>query len=147
MGEKKHGDLRLLAPGKPCFHMEKASTEMLAKTGLTQALASPTPVSPPAAAAVAAYAYRRRQCGTPDAMSDPGCHRPPWSVAEVLGTGRPPNGFVGALSARFRLTGPDGNPLSTDLQKGGEIHAFLCRLTAEVAPVPGSADLMLVGAK
>ena len=78
-------------------------------------------------------------------MSDPGRRRPPRSVAEVLETGRLPDTFVGALSSRFRVTGLDGAPLSTDLRKGGGLHAFLGRLTAEAAAVPGLAELTLLG--
>ena len=78
-------------------------------------------------------------------MSDPGRRRLPRSVAEVLETGRLPDNFVGALSARFRVTSLDGTPLSTDLRKGGGLHAFLGRLTAEAAPVPGLAELTLLG--
>ena len=78
-------------------------------------------------------------------MSEPGRCRPPWSVVDVLKTGRLPDNFVGAMSARFRLTGPDGTPLSTDLRKGGEAHVFLGRLTAEAAPVLGLAELTLLG--
>ena len=43
------------------------------------------------------------------------------------------------------MTSLDGTPLSTDLRKGGGLHAFLGRLTAETAPVPGLADLTLLG--
>ena len=78
-------------------------------------------------------------------MSDPGRHRPPRLVAEVLETGQIPDSFVGALSARFRVTSPNGTPLSTDLWKGGGLHALLVRLTAEAAPVPGLAKLTLLG--
>ena len=80
---------------------------------------------PPAAAA-----YRRRPPETPIAMSDHGRRRPPRLVAEVLETGRLPDSFAGALSARFRVTGLDGTPLSTELRKGGGLHAVLGRLTA-----------------
>ena len=77
--------------------------------------------------------------------ADPGRRQPPRSVAEVLETGRLPDSFVGALSSRFRVTGLDGTPLSTDLQKGGGLHTFLGRLTAEAAAVPGLAELTLLG--
>ena len=110
------------------------------KHGSTQALASLTPVPPPAAPA-----YHRRPHKTPVAMCALWRRQPPWLVAEVLKTGRLPDSFVRALSARFELTGPDGTPLSTDLQKGGGIHAFLGRLTAEAAPFPGLAELTLLG--
>ena len=43
------------------------------------------------------------------------------------------------------MTSPDGTPLSTDLRKGGGLHAFLGRLTAETAPVLGLAELTLLG--
>ena len=43
------------------------------------------------------------------------------------------------------MTSLDGTPFSTDLRKGGGLHAFLGRLTAEVAPVPGLAELTLLG--
>ena len=78
-------------------------------------------------------------------MSDPGRRRPPRLVAEVLETGRLPDNFVGALLARFRVTSLDGTPLSADLRKGGGLHAFLGRLTAEAAAVPGLAELTLLG--
>ena len=38
-----------------------------------------------------------------------------------------------------------GPPLSTDLRKGGGVHAFLGSLTAEVAPVSRLAELMILG--
>ena len=112
------------------------------KTGLTKALALSTLVPPPAAtSADYAYAYRRRQRGTPDAMANPERRVPPWSVAEVLGTGQLHNSFVRALLARFRLNGLNGTPLSTDLRKGGGVHAFLGRLIAKAVPVQGLAEL------
>ena len=43
------------------------------------------------------------------------------------------------------MTSLDGTPLLTDLRKGGGLHAFLGRLTAEAAPVLGLADLTLLG--
>ena len=95
-------------------------------------MALSTPVPPPTVAA-AAYAYRLRQSRMPNAMADPGRRWPPRSEAEVLGTIRLPDSFVWALLARFQLTGPDGTPLSTDLRKGGGVHTFLGRLTAEEA--------------
>ena len=61
------------------------------------------------------------------------------------GLGDSPTVFFGALSARFRLTGPDGNTLSTKIRKGGVIHAFLGRLMAEAATVLGLAELTLLG--
>ena len=94
---------------------------------------------------------RRRLClGLPppaalDAMDNPGRRRPPWLVAEVLGTSQLPDSFVRDLSARCRLTGPNGEPLSTNLLKARGIHAFLELLTAEAAPVPGLAKLTLLG--
>ena len=77
-------------------------------------------------------------------MADLGRCRPPQSVAEVLGSCLLPVDFVRALSARFRLTGPNGTPLSTDLWKG-RVHTFLGRLTAEAAPVLGLAERTLLG--
>ena len=115
----------------------------LAKTGLTEALDSLTPVPPPAAAAP--YDYRRRQLWTMDAMVNPGRRRPPWLVAEVLRTVRPLIDFVKALSDRFRLTCLDRTPLLTNLRKGGGVHTFLGRLMSEVAPVPGLTELTLLG--
>ena len=56
-----------------------------------------------------------------------------------------PDDFVGALSALLRLSGPDGAPLPTDLQKGGGLHAFLGRLTDDAVPVLGLAEIMLLG--
>ena len=64
---------------------------------------------------------------------------------EVLGTARLPIDFVRVLSAQFILTGCDGTHLSTDLRKVGGLHAFLFRLTAGAAPVPGLAELALLG--
>ena len=66
-------------------------------------------------------------------------------VAKVLGTGRLLENFVRALSARFQLTGLNGTPLSIDPRKGGGVHAFLVRLAAEAAPVPGITELTLLG--
>ena len=43
------------------------------------------------------------------------------------------------------MTSLDGTPLSTDLRKGGGIHAFFGRLTAEAAAVPGFSELTLLG--
>ena len=78
-------------------------------------------------------------------MADPERRRPPRSVAEVLGTGRLPDIFSGALSARFRLDGLDRTPLSNDLHKGGGVHAFLGGLTAEEASFLGLEQLTLLG--
>ena len=80
-------------------------------------------------------------------MVNPGRRRPPRSVAEVFGTDQLPNAFFGALSDRFRLTGPDGTPLLTEGRKGGGLHAFLGRLTAKAVLVPGLAELTLMGVK
>ena len=110
-------------------HGKRILWQVSRKPGSTQALASSTSVPSPAAAA-AAYTYRRRQ---------------PQSVAEVLDTCRLPDHFIGALSARFGLTDPDGTPLSTDLRKGGGVHAFLGRLTSEAAPVLGLTELIYWG--
>ena len=66
-------------------------------------------------------------------------------MAEILGNGRIPDSFAATLSAWFQLTGLNVTPLSTELQKGGGIHAFLVRLTAEAAPVPGLAELTILG--
>ena len=113
----------------------------LAKSGLTQALPSLTLVPP----FVAAYAYRRQSRETLNAISDPWRGLWPWSVTKVLKTSRLPNNFVGALSAQFRLTVPDGTPLSTNLWKRGGVLLLLGRLTAEVTPVPRLAELTLLG--
>ena len=88
---------------------------------------------------------RRRQHEMLDAMAKPGIRWLPRSVSEVLVTGRFPNSFVGDLSARFRRTGPNGNPLLANLRKGGGVHAFLALLTDEASPVPGLADHTLLG--
>ena len=48
------------------------------------------------------------------------------------------------MPAWFGLTGPDGTPLSTNLWKGGRIHAFVGRLTAVASPVPELAELTLL---
>ena len=77
-------------------------------------------------------------------MSNPRRRRPPRLVAEVLSTGRLPNTFAGVMLSRFGLTYHDGTPLSTDLRKGGGIHAFLGRLTYEVAPAPGISELTVL---
>ena len=103
------------------------------------------PVPPPAAAAAAAAAYRCLLRETPVAMLDPGRRWLPRSVAEVLKTSQLPDHFVGALLPWFRLSGPDWTLLSTDHRKGGGLHAFLGRLTAKAAPVPGLAELTLLG--
>ena len=124
MEDKKHGDPRLSAPGKPCFHTKRLPRHVFAKTGLTQALVSSTLVTPTAAATYAYYTYLRRQRGTPDDMTSPRRRRPLRSVAKELVTGRIPGNIFEALSARLRLTSPDGNLLSTNLRKGGGIHAF-----------------------
>ena len=89
--------------------------------------------------------YRRRPLLLRATMGDPGAPRPPRSVAEFLGTGRLPDNFVGVLSARFQVTDDNGGLLPIKLRKGGGIHNFLGCLTAEVAPVPGLAGLMLLG--
>ena len=78
-------------------------------------------------------------------MGDLGPPRPPRSVAEVLGTGQPPDDFFVVLSAWFRVTDADGASLPTDIRKGGGFHAFLERLTAETAPVPGLVGLTILG--
>ena len=96
--EKARGPA-LISARKPCEPPHVlAFTASSRKPGKTQALASSTPVPPPAAAAAA---DRRRPRETLVAISDPGRRRPPRSVAEVLETGRLPDSFVGALSARF----------------------------------------------
>ena len=66
-------------------------------------------------------------------------------MAEVLRNGRLPDDFFGALSARFLVTDTDGEALTAELCRGGGIHAFLGRLTAEAASVPGLAGLTLLG--
>ena len=43
------------------------------------------------------------------------------------------------------MTGPDGTPLLTYLQKGGGVQKFLGRIMDEAAPVPGIANLTLLG--
>ena len=65
---------------------------------------------------------------------------------EVLGTGRLPENVVGVLLDQFRVTDAVGASIPTELHKGGRIHAFLVRLTAEVNPVPILAGLILLGA-
>ena len=47
--------------------------------------------------------------------------------------------------ARFRMTGPNGTPLLAGVRKGGGLHAFLVRITAEAATSPGIAELKLLG--
>ena len=96
---KKTRGCALIGARKLCFSTkEMLSWQGLQKPGLTHALASLTPVPPPAAAAAA---YHCEPCKTLVSMSDPGRRRPPRSVAEVLNTGQLPDSFVRALSARF----------------------------------------------
>ena len=64
-----------------------------------------------------------------DAMADPGRRRPSRSMAEVLRTGRFPNGFVGDISARLRLSGsdcpaPTGPPSRTTSRREGGSMRF-----------------------
>ena len=99
-------------------------------------------MTPPSAAAVN---YCRQLLPPPDVIGDLAPPRPPRSVAKVLRTGRLPYDFFRALSAWFRVTDADRGSLPTKLRKGGGIHNFLGCLTAEVAPVPGLAGLMLLG--
>ena len=80
-GQRKHGDLQLLAPGKPCFHTKYDFMLWLVKTASTQVLSLSTPLLLPAAA----YVYCRRKRRTLYTMADPGRRLPPWSVDEVLG--------------------------------------------------------------
>ena len=70
--------------------------------------------------------------------------RPPWSVAEVLRTGRLPENFIGVLLARFLVMEANRAFLATELWKGGGIHAFLGSLTAEASAVPSLAGLTLL---
>ena len=43
------------------------------------------------------------------------------------------------------MTDADGGSLPNKIRKGGGIHNFLGRLTAEAIPVPGLAELALLG--
>ena len=69
----------------------------------------------------------------------------PWLVAEILGTSRLHDNFVGALLDCLRVTDANGETLSTEQQKSGGIPAFLGILTAEADPVPGLGGFTLLG--
>ena len=86
-----------------------------------------------------ATCHHRRPPPPAAAMGDPTSTPPPRSVAEILGTGRLPDDFARALSARFRAINSEGGALGTELRKGGEIHALLGHITAK-------ADLSRPGA-
>ena len=104
-----------------------------------------TPVTPPAAAVDSVDRYRRRPLLSPDVMGKYRPTQPPRLVARVLGTGQLPNNLVGVLLEWFQVTDADGASLPIELRKGGWIHAFLGRLTAEADPVPGLAGITLLG--
>ena len=80
-------------------------------------------------------------------MGDHAPTPPPWSVTEVIRTVRLPVYIFGDLSDRFQVTNAEGETLSTELRKGGGIHAFLGRLTVEADPSPGLAHLTLLAVK
>ena len=69
--------------------------------------------------APAAYAYGHLRRWTPDATADPRRRRPPWLVAEVLGTGRLPDAFVRALLAWFQRARTHLGAVVVDSSLGG----------------------------
>ena len=88
---------------------------------------------------------RFRPLSPPDAMgSGPPPPPPrPWSVSEVLGTGRLTNNFFGALSAQFQVTNAEGEALSTEIFFRWGTHAFLGLLSDKVSTAPGLERLVI----
>ena len=69
---------------------------------------------------------------------------PPWSVGEVLRTGRLPNDLVAELSDRSQVTKEDGGPLFAEKRYGRVVHSFMARMASEVDPVPGFERVVLL---
>ena len=70
--------------------------------------------------------------------------QPPLLVEEVLGTGRLPDNFVGALSIRFRVTDKEGGTLLLNLRSGQGLHTYLGILAARLESAPGMECLALL---
>ena len=79
------------------------------------------------------------------AMGAPDLPWPPWSVGEVLMTGRLPGNLTGAMSDRLRFTREDRGPLSSEWCDGRGLYAFLGHLSSRVDSVPGLERLSLMG--
>ena len=71
--------------------------------------------------------------------------QPPWLVAKVLSTSRPPKNCVGVLLDRFQVMDADGAALILEQMKGGGINSFLGNFTAEADTVPYLIVLTLLG--
>ena len=69
-------------------------------------------------------------------MGDTSPPLPPWSLSEVLGTGRLPDNFVGDLSAQFLVTNAKVEALSKEFSSCRRLHVLLRILSAKVAPSP-----------
>ena len=80
----------------------------------------------------------------PTTMVDPNPPRPPWSVGEMLRTGRFPNNLFEAVSARFRDTKEDVGLLLTEKRSGRGVHYFLAHLASRMDPVPGFDQVALL---
>ena len=85
---QKYGEQKAVFSHEKGFHSVACKNRLDSGTGL---------VNP-----VTAARRRRLSLPYPEArdyfsMANPGRRQPPWSVAEGLGTGRLPGGFVGAL--------------------------------------------------
>ena len=71
--------------------------------------------------------------------------KPPQLVGGVLRTGRLPDNLVGALLARFRVTGEEGGGLYSEIRSGIGIYTLLWNLDSKVDPAPGMEHLALLG--
>ena len=70
--------------------------------------------------------------------------RPPWLVAEALGTGAIPAEISAIFAARFRTICEDGAALSSKKCSGWGIHSFLTQLAYKVDLIPGLEQMTLV---
>ena len=130
-GERKKQRPTTFGSKKTFFHSQWDLSERLAKTESTQSLTLLNPVTPSASAA--ANRHGRHRPPQPSQLAD-----------KVLGTGRLPKIFIRVILARFRLTDADVGSFPIKLHRGGGIHAFLGRLTAEAAQVPSLERLTLI---
>ena len=71
--------------------------------------------------------------------------RPPWSVAEALGTGAIPDELAAILAAHSQTVREYGTALTPDKCLGRGIISFLAQLELGVEPVPGLERVTLVG--
>ena len=155
---KKRATVRLLSPKKrgegkvetcafwrqeDIFPLQLDFSDRLVITRSTQVLALLNRVMPPATAA--AVGYRCRLLTPPAAMGD---LAPPirlgWWIRS-LGPADSPTIVSGFCWPRFQVTYADGGSLPTKIRRGGGIHTFLGRITAEVDPLHGLTGITVLG--